>query len=370
MASGQDAIGLENWSTPAMQMTSDGQTLAAVLDRIVESVGRADPGPRYAWILDREVDPNTAVSLQASGPTAGHVIAEVCRQTELNVVPWERTLIIGRSDWTAGVLHALSELRAGTNQRDVLSRSFPIKWSDGVTPRSIVASVANVTGSSHADASEWAERLSWLPHDHWRSKTFQANRLHVVSLVLAQFGWRLKTRSDFQRLRQMTNEDPSKRPDSVVDLDPDSKVSYQYPVGDWLNVWKGANTRLAKSVRVRAVDSGRLILAEPSTHLMLVLGALASSKPAANQVAGANPSAVFDLELLNKPAVTVLNTLAQAGQLKLEIDPNADLRSRALVSLSAKKASLRDLIQKVCDEAGLVVNVSDTTIQVRLGEPE
>ncbi|MEM9364834.1 MAG: hypothetical protein AAGD07_02485 [Planctomycetota bacterium] len=351
-------------------MTSEGQTLAAVLDRVVESVARSDKSLGHAWILDRDVDPNTTLSLEASGPTTGHVIADVCRQAELHVIPWERTLILGRSDWLAGVMNALCELRVATNPSDLLTRSIPIHWADGTTPRVILADLVDGSNADRVESFDPLERLSWLPHDHWQAKAFQANRLHVVSLVLAQFGWRLKSRSDLLRLRQLTEDNSSDLPDFVVDLDPDSKIAYRYPEGEWLGDWKRSHALQAKSLRIRSVASHRVILAEPRTHLLMMLAAVGTTPPAAHQVAGANPNAVYDLELLNKPAVNVLTTLAQAGQRKLIVDPDADLRTRTLVSLSAKKATLRELIQRVCDEAGLAVQVDESTVRVGLSTPD
>ena len=74
------------------------------------------------------------------------------------------------------------------------------------------------------------------------------------------------------------------------------------------------------------------------------------AKVAANRIA--DDKRTFSLKLVNTPAVQALKQFAQAAGIQCVIDPSATEAARKIISLEAKDATLKTLIENAANAAG------------------
>ena len=155
------------------------------------AAGRLGEAGGVAVVVDRRIDPDVRVSLDAVGEPLAEVVSRIAAAAGAEVAPYAghvRIVPRGRGAAVAAAERVRErELRAvPRNLRAAVLAGGTASWAEGAVPGDVVASLADEAGIVIAG-------LDGLPHDH-----FPAGRLpplplaHRVDLLLAHFDRRVE----------------------------------------------------------------------------------------------------------------------------------------------------------------------------------
>ena len=328
------------------------------------------------------------MSLTAAATPAAKVILEVAEMNDLAVFPLPGVLIVGRPGWVDSAVSHLTSNESSPG--DLIS----VRWPTGSTAAEVLALLlatpARSKGSqvvtdlasivpTTADAGRSDQVPSWLPHDIWTAGSLVAvDRRLAVELLLAQFrnalrpGTRLETltaRGGGVDSSDALGEAVS-APEGVLAwsaLPTERPFTLAYPSGDGALAIRSALSKSHPRASIGMVKNQLLVNTTAENHrlAMATHWRAATGEPAAARQGNVGTVPVFDLQLVDKPAVEVLRQLAQAAGKSFQVDEAAESAGNTPVTLDAKKKTLQQLAQLVAEKAGLEVQWGDTDVIVR-----
>lgn len=165
-----------------------GVPLRAWADRVAEIAGRP-------VVIDRRLDPDIAVTLDARGEPLAAVLDKVARAAGAQVVPLRSSIRLVPVE-TPAVACDRAELARERAQgklsqaaRQAVTRRSQWTWPEGARPRDLVAGALDEAGVT-------AEGIDRVPHDHFPAASLPSLSLgERLDLVLAHFDLRI----DWQR---------------------------------------------------------------------------------------------------------------------------------------------------------------------------
>lgn len=182
MAPAADAVA-RALATP-VTATWTGLPLRAAADRLAEIGGAA-------VVVDRRIDPDTPVDLDAAGETLADVLTRAANAAAAEATAYAGHVRLVPRGRGAALLAAerlrADELRAlAPRFRAAILASRPSSWPDGAVPREIIADAAAQAGIVIAGLDD-------LPHDHFPAAQLPPLPLaHRIDLLLAHFDRRVE----------------------------------------------------------------------------------------------------------------------------------------------------------------------------------
>ena len=141
-------------------------------------------------ILDRRINPNTPISIQASGESYDTILSQIATTLHAQVVYLKSSIRI-TSPQTAGRCVAAETLRnkelnqLAAKQKQCLLRTEPWSWLSGSQPRNLLEELVKKNGLTISN-------MSMVPHDHFPAAEIRAIPLaDRLDLILAHFDLRV-----------------------------------------------------------------------------------------------------------------------------------------------------------------------------------
>ncbi|TWT64726.1 hypothetical protein [Allorhodopirellula solitaria] len=386
-------IASESLVQTPITLSVDEQTIGELLSQLLSSVAaiegtrRGQQRPiRSLWFAPG-VDTEARVSLAEAQTPAAQLFLKVAQSKDLAVFPLPGVLVVGPPEWIDAMLSHLH-----TNEQ-ANRDSISIRWPTGSTAAEILALILAAPSDEAAGGpvTNWAELESlqaagkragriptWVPHDIWSAGSLiGVDRNLAVGLLLAQFRCGLRPGTPLASLtgKQSTQPDTdpldgrSDTPAGVLPWEamPAAKpFLLAYPAGDSALPIRTALAKVRPRPSIRVSDNRLLINTFASHHLRLVAvhWKAATEKAARAAVAKNGTPAVFDLQLIDTPASSVLSQLAQAAGKKFRLDPEAEAAGETLVSLDETKKTLEELAELVAASVGLDLSWGEAEVVV------
>ena len=292
----------------------------------------ADAAQINVW-LDRRVDPTTLISTDASANTVYLAIVSAAKSANLDVHAVDSVILVGRVEWIDRTAAAIRELPR-------LGDPANVQWPELTTP-----SQAYLACTQQAEAD--LVTASQLPHDLWPELRWSAIPSEIAKLmVTAQFD--LKTSTNGQGLIPIT-------------VSPRCQASY--PLGKHTQVVRSVVTASDQRATLKDADNRLVVTATSAAHRLATDAWL--RLPAVDTKKTLDVDKVkFTLRLQNAVIEQVLQQLATTSGRKLAIHADVASACKQPISLEVKDESLRELSQRIGNEAGVQVSWTDSELQV------
>jgi hypothetical protein len=333
--------------------TWNGQQLGAALARLAAQ-------QRLAIWIDRRVDPNAVIELEAVDRSVGDVLTDLAAPLGCTAVEFAGVAYFGPSQ-TAGELATLAakareplakaspEVRRGWLQ--LRSRSFA-RLSE---PRAVLVELAGSIGAR-------LDNAQIVPHDLWPARTLPAMApLDCMVLALAGFDLTCQVSEDGRRVHVK----PIERPVLVT-------RRYLVPAARRADV--EAALAAMPQTQAKLMDGQLQLAARVEEHEAVA----AAIRGRAAEVARSAPPARrptmhsqqrFTLKIEGKPVGAVVDQLARQLQLEVVWDeslstaPNAG--RNATTSCDVRSANLEELLKAVLAPAGLAFERDGQRVEIR-----
>ncbi len=310
--------------------------------------------------LDRRIDPDQRLAAEIAGPTVADALTQICLPLSCSWCPVDELVIIGPAAeiGIAGtnMLIEWHNLSASSSAvRRGLTEQHAVSWPKLATPDEVLKEIANT----------WKLDVSnvQLPHDHFPETDLGEVRVTTaIGALLSGFelGFHIIPESGVVEILP-TEKYANKRLERKY---PDVSLS----IAD-RNLVVRDITESDVTVLKRAAG-GWLLSGSAENHgrmEQLLLRAGNRTKAGRGRVEGVQKT--YSLRLENKPAKAVLETLCRQGNLELEFENPMDQRLETVISLTAEKETLENLIAKVAQSAGLQAILQSSKVRIASPEP-
>ncbi len=326
------------WAQLNAPMTAvvDGMSLRDALQRVSEPVA-------VNLFLDRHVDPTSPIKAGSVGPTIFMAITEIAKARDCVVMPVCNVVLVGRADWVDATSASLIQASQEDTDADVVD----VQWPELTSGSKALAAAAGMD-SANTDSVP-------LPHDLWPAQTWkQIDRRVAIALVLAQFDLGLSGFHDASSTEiQASPIDAKYMAERMYSSDAHSSLLRR--------VIRASD---AKSRAVVEDDSLR-IQASTTAH-RLGTDALLSQYAKVVAAQNTNETLTFSLRRTETSAGAALHQFAQAAGRQCIIEPDAIQACQQQISLEANDETLKSLINRVAQKAGVIVQWHDQKIVVTM----
>ncbi len=302
-----------------------GATLRETLDRLSKEVG-------IPYWLDRRVDSNQNVKVPNAGPTVEDAFFAVATASELVSLPIDGLVLVGRQEWvdTTGALILANAGGSAIGN----AKTIGVSWPMLVTPTEAIATIEQAMQRTPSGFK--------LPHDLWPAFTAeQTSGPTLLTIVGCQFDRWLRINAAGELGEGIV-------PDQVA-------VEQDYPTAR-VDRLRAEITQLDPEVELTVDKNRTRVRSHARVHRLLQRSARPPTRTASRRphdAASADSNARFTIRWQNAPARAALETLAQAGQWKLEIHPDATPQCAQRIELDAMDQPLNVLMQRVADQVGV-----------------
>jgi len=276
------------------------------------------------WI-DRKIDPTAPIEAGSVGQPVFASIQKLAAKRDCAVMPVANVLLVGRPAWVDRTAASVLSLQLKDDQGNA-----DISWDDLTTPADALAQAAE--GSVKVDPE--------LPHDLWPATNWkQIDRRVAVTLVLAQFDRRPESTASLRALKS-------------VDASDNGKFTRPYPKGNASEAIRSAMSATDRTSRVRAAD-GRL---EATGNIAAHRAAIAAMFAKSADAAAPDPDKIQFSIKARATAEAAFMQLSQAARRTCVIDSEAREACQQIVEFEGKDVTLRNLFDRVAEQAGVVAN--------------
>jgi hypothetical protein len=328
------------------------KALRAPLDRsgsdkpVGESLTALSQATSVAMLLDRRVDPNQAVSIDAHGISLADEIKRIATTLQLGTGTIGPVQYIGPKS-TAPRVEALSELRrhdATSSGRRAWLKTAPSGWDDLAEPRELAQSIA-------ADAGAKISNLAAIPHDVWPAWSGPPlSHVDRLTLVLAGFDLTFELRDDGTEVQivpapeQLTFERTYDIIDSV------SKVSSQL-------------RRLLPDIKVQGSGSKAIRVTATAEQHAQVADLLAGKSTTTKTIVVPGEK-VYTFKAENQLIGAMVQTLAKERGLKVQASESIIEKLKQRGTVEVEKASFEAALKKVLDPVGIKYKLTEKTLEL------
>ncbi len=305
-------------------------------------VGIANQAELNLWV-DRVVDPTTPIVAGPLRPTVYAAIQKLAAKRDCVVMPVANVVLVGRPSWVDRTAASILSLKLADNPEPA-----DIAWDDLTTP---AEAMSRATGNSVAVRVE-----PELPHDLWPATSWhQIDRRVAVTLILAQFDRRPERPQSLSTasLRSLTSIAASDAGTFTRRYLADAKVGIRDTMSE-----------ADPKSRVRSAEGWLEARGGVAAHRAVADAMLASSDappPDPN-------NDTFTLKKMVTTAENALVQLARSARRECVIDDEAREACKREVVIEGKDATLKQLIDMVAQQAGLVAQWQNDKILISLAE--
>ncbi len=280
--------------------------------------------------LDREVDPSVLVEVGPLGPTVFAAIEKLSASQGCAVMPIANVVLVGREAWllrTAAIILSLPPRNLGD--------SIDVRWDDLTTPNEAWRRVAGDAAGENAS----------LPHDLWPAVEWKAIKRQVAAALIAA---QLDVRGN----------------DAISPPQQPRAFTRRYSVGIApLAEIRDAMRKTDASAQVRVSGGWMIAKGTIKAHHAATIAMFAEVR----DLPGPDPDAdTFTLKKMTTSAENALRQLTRTAGKTCIIKPDAVDACRAIISVEGTDVTLRQLIDMVAKQAGVLVKWQDDTIEVSL----
>lgn len=300
------------------------------------------------WI-DRRVDPARRVTVEVTGVPLLEAIREIAQRAGAAAVAIEPVIIVGHPETVLRIAASIGRLRgelAATTHPAArrLRERQAVQWPMLATPDDALAAAFRAWRIDPPPVT--------LPHDLWPAGELREVDA-AMALGLIAGGFDRAVRFDapavaFEPLASSPTYTANYRAAEVP-----RPLRNEVAERDSATMW---NVR-GPTVELTATAVGHAALR------MALAAAETRDAPAGRNAAPAESR--FTLEVKQTPAAELLAKLAAAGGWQLEISEEAQRRAASRISLSARDATLAELVEAACRQAGLEGQLEGGRLRVR-----
>lgn len=328
------------------------KTLRTPLDRtgsdkpVGESLTALSQATGVAMLLDRRVDPNQVVSIDAHGISLSDELKRLSNSLQLGVGTVGLVQYFGPPA-TAARVEALSELR----RREVASRGHkrwlktaPSGWDEFAEPRELAQAIA-------ADAGAKISNPQAIPHDVWA--TWSGPPLsHVdrLTLVLAGFDLTFELRGDGEELEIIP------APDQLA-------FERTYEVTAAAASVSNELKRFLPDVKVQA-SGGKSIRVTATAEQHAKVADLLSGKQTTTKTVVVPGEKVYTFKAENQLIGAMVQTLAKERGLKVQASESIIEKLKQRGTVEVEKASFEAALKKVLDPVGIKYKLTEKTLEL------
>jgi hypothetical protein len=309
---------------------------------------------RTAIWLDRRMDPDQQLTLQASDITLDELCQRIAQRASMGVCRLGPVIYFGPTS-TTQVLATVAAVRRQELDEQKLSQiaperkrkmqaEKPLAWPRLSTPRDLIQALADEVGLRVIKIE------AHIPHDLWPEVQLPAlpwsDRL---TLLLAGF-----EKSYSLNLADETIE--------FISLPNPIQYEKRYPVkGSPAKVVADLADKFGQSAL--RVDGGQLLVRGPYEDHEAIQRVLRGEKVRRNQVAP-NQEKRYSLKVENQPLGGVLKAIADTLQVGLEYDPSQVPKLNRRVSFEVDMVTLDEILRLALRDSGLKVTQQDGKLKV------
>lgn len=320
------------------QAAINDQPLRALLERVATAAN-------FNLWLDRHIDPDQAVRLDAASRTVFETIAEVAEAVEAEAIALGNFVLVGQSDRIGALIGVI----LGEGQPLLRPAAGEVRWNAGTTPAEALAIAAGMP----PDAADTLVSRADLPHDLW-----PAVHWHDVSSPLAVL--LVTAQCDLMPAPGFGQRRPTLQP-----LRSPASISCSYPAGTSSETIRAIAGEVDAQSRLRSLGpgGGTRLDASPAAHQAVIRRLLRPASAASSPRLDPDRTR-FTLKLRDIPAASVLQQLAAAAGRTLEVHPEAAASTQQRVTLELQDQSLRSLVDAVTQQIGLRAKWGNTRLQI------
>lgn len=320
----------------------------APLRRTVTQFGaRSEVG--VAVMVDRRIDPDQLVTLQAHDRPLDEIFARLADQLEIGVCRVGPVVYFAPKQ-TAVDLATVAALRRDdlrrrpADARAALVRLRPLAWKELAEPRALVKQWADELGLTIMN-------LDLIPHDLWPAANLPpldaADRL---TLLLAGFGLTF----DFP---------PEGTAVTLVPMPKEAKLAKSYPLRGEAAEAVAKIREIAPDAEIEANQRTVSVVARWEEHEHI--DRLLRGEPVRQRTVATNKR--YSLRVEQHPIGGVLNQLAGQLSLELKIAPTLEERLEQRVSFDLREATLDELMKAVLEPAKLKYRIENGALRIFAG---
>lgn len=314
---------------------------------------------RTAIFLDRRIDPDQQLTLQASDITLDELCQRIAQRASMGVCRVGSVIYFGPTSTTQVLAtvaavrrQEIDELKSNSiapDRKRKLQAEKPLAWSRLATPRDLIQALADEVGLRVIKLE------AHIPHDLWPEAQLPAlpwsDRL---SLLLAGF-----EKSFAVNMADETIE--------LVSLPNPIQYEKRYAVkGSPAKVVADLADKFGQSAL--RVDGAQLLVRGPYEDHEAIQRVLRGEKVRRNQVAP-NQEKRYSLKVENQPLGGVLKAIADTLQVGLEYDPAQVARLNRRVSFEVDMVTLEEILRLALRDSGLKVTQQDGKLKVSDATP-
>jgi len=313
-----------------------------------QAMERFAASQRVAILIDRRVDPGQLVELSLQNVPLSQALLQIAASKDLGFSQFGPVAYFGPPQAAARLrtLAALRKQDAAAAPKDVRNRLLAVRawrWDDLAEPRALLADLTT-------EASIKIEGADKVPHDLWAAADLPPMTLvDRLTLLLLQFNLTFEIDAGSNVVR-------------LVPVSDDPVIERSYAAG--------VPSQLASQVRRNfpkvdvSISGGKLIVRARLEDHELIAAALRGQRPTRTKVTKGEQryTVAFHAKLgdiLKKLETTGLTFEIDAEQLE-----QAGLSLETIVMVSAKDATLDELLEQVLKPAELAFERQDQTIKI------
>lgn len=327
------------------------KALRAPIDRtrndrpIGESLTVLSRDTGVAILLDRRVDPNQLVSIDAHGISLADELKDLASTLQLGVGTTGAVQYFGPKT-TAARVEALSGLRrrdAAASGRKAWLSTASSSWDDLAEPRELAQEIANTAGATISNPET-------IPHDVWAAWSGPAlSHVDRLTLVLAGFELTFALSDDGKEV-------------TIQPAPSELTFERSYDVAGIPAAISGELKRLLPDIKVQAGGKAIRVTATAEQHAQVA--DLLAGKRTTTKTVVIPGEQVYSFKAENQLIGAMVQTLARQRGFKVQAAESIVEKLKQRATVEVQKASFEEALKKVLDPVGIKYKLTDTTLEL------